>query len=195
MKRYGLIGLFGLLVAVTVWAAIIEVPEAPARMTAVMSGGGGGAGAPDGPNTWYGPTVTGTSYSGTGAALCEMITVVVAGSLTQVSAHVSDKGSANIKIALYNADGTALLSSGGAIANASVVNAAWNDIVLGTPVAVTASQVVMVCFEPSADMEYYKDDAVTDLGRWASVDYATFPAATITDEDADAHIGVRCYVD
>ena len=43
MRRF-LIGLCLIITAVAVWAAVIEVPEAPARMTAIMSGGGGGVG-------------------------------------------------------------------------------------------------------------------------------------------------------
>jgi hypothetical protein len=172
---------------------LLGPPEAMARLTAVVVGGSPPAAS--GPQAWYGPTVTGTSYSGTGAALCEQITIVQAGNLSKISMHVSDKGSANLKLALYNGDGTALLDSGGIILNASIVNADWNEVAVDPVVPVDASQVVMLCFSPSADMEFYKDDAATDLGRYGSVTYANFPQANISDEDSDAHHGLRVYVE
>lgn len=45
MKRYSLVGLIAILAAVAVSAAVVEVPEAPARMTAPMAAGGGGGAA------------------------------------------------------------------------------------------------------------------------------------------------------
>ena len=166
------------------WAQIISIAKKKA-------GGGGG------PDAWY-PTSAPCSWSESneqGAALCEQITVGATGSLTKVSVYIVDKGSADIKIALYNSDGTSLLSSGGSIPNASISNGAYNEITLGTPVAVTASDIVMVCFRMSATVTYKKCDAATDAGRYASVTYALFPQSTINDEDSDAHCDVRLYVD
>jgi hypothetical protein len=166
-----------------------------ALTTAIHSAAGFGAAAPaGGPDAWYGPTVTGVANE-SGVALCEQITIGAGGSLTKISLYIDDKQSADIKIALYNSDGSALLSAGGTIANASLVNESFNDYTLGTPVAVNTNDVVMVCFRMSATVGYGKDDAATDAGRYASVTYAAFPAATITDEDADAHIKLRVYVD
>jgi hypothetical protein len=152
----------------------------------VASGGG--------PDVWYGPTVSSSSYESS-ATLCENITILQGGDVTYLSARITDKGAANIKLALYNSSGSSLLSSGGSISNASIVDDSYNDLSI-SPVSVDTNDIVKVCLLMSGEIGYSKENYAGDDGRYASgISYANFPEATISDNDADAHIGLRIYVD
>lgn len=149
------------------------------------AGGGGGS--------WYGPDQTWSESHESGAALCEQIAVSSTGSLSKAAFWIEDKGSADVKIALYNGDGSSRLSSGCTVTNANITNGAWLTCEI-TGVNVTASDTVMACIRMSAEVYYHKADGTTDSGRYASVTYATFPATTITDEDSDAYNRFRVCV-
>lgn len=174
------------------WAQAIDWSKPYARMSVGIVGGGTTAAeAPSG--TWYGPSQTWGDSNESGAALCEQISVSSSGSLSKVAVWIVDKQSANIKIALYNGDGSSLLSSGCAVANASISDGAWLTCAI-TGVSVTSGDTVMPCIRMDSSITYNKTDAATNTGRYAGVTYATFPAATINDEDSDAYQRFRVCV-
>jgi hypothetical protein len=148
-----------------------------------------------GPDAWYGPTPTNNSYE-SAAVLCEKITITTGGSLTKVGVYIVDKGTADIKLALYDSTGATLLSSGGVIANASITTPGYNDYTLGTPVTVTNGQVVLACFRMSAEVQHSIGADAAGAGYYKTdITYAAFPEATISLEDSGRHNILRVYVD
>ena len=130
----------------------------------------------------------------TGDDFGSSITVGASGNITKIAMKVVTKGTSNFKILLETPGGT--VQECQTIANASITNAAWNEVTLASPLAVTSSQVVKVwvTVDATGQSAFYYGSAGSGLFARGDT-YANFCSTTTAGADVGVgRLGVRVYV-
>lgn len=116
------------------------------------------------------------------------------GNITKLGVHCQRMWGVdvNLKIALYNDDGSVRLHTGDVV----VVSAdyAWYEVdISGSPVAVNVNDVVTVACDSDGDVNLHVASAGS-AGAYQITAYASFPTATLTSSDSMAEPSTRVYI-
>jgi len=130
----------------------------------------------------------------TGEAMNSITTAGATGSLTKIGVKVTTKGTANLKVIVFNQ--SSAIHECFTVTNAAMI-VGWNELTLATPLAVTSGNTIGIAVASSAANQTYFTYAAGSSGLLgtASASYSTFCTDSETYSDLGAGpLGVRIYV-